>query len=55
MIEPDDHAWAIAARGIEFKTKADEGTDGPASFVLEDPDGNLYMLHHRYAPRQAPA
>lgn len=40
----------LAARGIEFKTKADEGTDGPASFVLEDPDGNP-ILFDQHVPR----
>lgn len=40
----------LAARGIEFKTKADEATDGPASFVLEDPDGNP-ILFDQHVPR----
>lgn len=40
----------LAARGIEFKTKADENSDGPASFVLEDPDGNP-VLFDQHVPR----
>jgi lactoylglutathione lyase len=31
-------------RGVEFTTEADESTTGPASFVLEDPDGNTILF-----------
>ena len=30
--------------GVEFATAADESGDGPAHFVISDPDGNLIML-----------
>lgn len=34
--------------GITFSTEADESTSGPASFVVEDPDGNpLLFDQHR--------
>jgi len=35
---------ALKARGIELQTEADEGTDGPASFMLVDPDGNPILV-----------
>ncbi len=31
-------------RGIEVKTRAAEATTGPASFMLEDPDGNAILM-----------
>ncbi|WP_234572257.1 VOC family protein [Rhodohalobacter sp. 614A] len=30
--------------GIEFDTEADESTEGPASFVIVDPDGNPILV-----------
>ncbi|MEO1065851.1 MAG: VOC family protein [Pseudomonadota bacterium] len=34
--------------GVEFATKADEKTMGPASFVIVDPDGNPILVdQHR--------
>jgi len=34
----------LRAKGIEFQSEADEGTSGPASFVLVDPDGNPILV-----------
>jgi catechol 2,3-dioxygenase-like lactoylglutathione lyase family enzyme len=31
-------------RGLEFDHEADEGSTGPASFVLSDPDGNPILI-----------
>ncbi len=34
--------------GIEFQAEADETTEGPASFVILDPDGNgIFVDQHR--------
>ncbi len=38
----------LKARGIEFVSEAEEGTTGPASFVVVDPDGNPVLVdQHR--------
>ena len=34
----------LRAGGVEFKTEADESSSGPASFVVEDPDGNPILV-----------
>ena len=34
----------LAATGVEFETRADESTTGPASFLLVDPDGNPILV-----------
>jgi catechol 2,3-dioxygenase-like lactoylglutathione lyase family enzyme len=34
----------LKARGIKLKVEADEKTDGPAFFTLEDPDGNPILV-----------
>lgn len=34
----------LKERGVEFSTEVDESTTGPASFVLEDPDGNPILF-----------
>lgn len=34
----------LKAQGIEFATQADEGTAGPASFMIADPDGNPILF-----------
>lgn len=34
----------LKKRGIEFDTEADESTEGPASFVVVDPDGNPILV-----------
>jgi lactoylglutathione lyase len=31
-------------RGVEMMTEADEGTTGPASFMIADPDGNIILV-----------
>ena len=38
----------LKSEGLEFFSEADEGTTGPASFVLMDPDGNPVLVdQHR--------
>ena len=38
----------LKAAGIEFVSEADESTQGPASFVIMDPDGNPILVdQHR--------
>ncbi|MEM9774902.1 MAG: VOC family protein [Chloroflexota bacterium] len=38
----------LIENGIEFQTEVDESTEGPAHFVIIDPDGNVIMLdQHR--------
>ncbi len=32
------------SKGIKFETEADEKTSGPASFVINDPDGNPILI-----------
>ena len=34
----------LKAQGIRFSSEADESTSGPASFMLEDPDGNPILV-----------
>ena len=34
----------LKAQGVEFQTEADEGTTGPASFLVADPDGNPILV-----------
>lgn len=34
----------LKAKGIALKEEADEGSRGPASFTLEDPDGNPILF-----------
>jgi lactoylglutathione lyase len=34
----------LKARGIKLQTEADETTDGPAYFMLVDPDGNPILV-----------
>lgn len=34
----------LKAQGIELISEADESTTGPASFTLEDPDGNPILV-----------
>ncbi len=34
----------LEAAGLEFETKADRSTSGPASFVVVDPDGNPVLV-----------
>jgi lactoylglutathione lyase len=38
----------LKERGIQLQTEADETTEGPAHFMLEDPDGNQILIdQHR--------
>lgn len=38
----------LKAKGIKLLTEADETTEGPASFTIEDPDGNSILIdQHR--------
>ena len=38
----------LKSQGVEFATEADESTEGPASFMIADPDGNPILFdHHR--------
>ena len=34
----------LSGQGIPLFSEADEGTTGPASFVIEDPDGNRILV-----------
>ncbi|MGB7450669.1 MAG: VOC family protein [Lysobacterales bacterium] len=34
----------LKAEGVKFNTEADESSAGPASFVIEDPDGNPILV-----------
>ncbi len=34
----------LKARGVPLISEADEGTEGPANFVLADPDGNIILV-----------
>jgi len=34
----------LKAQGIEFENEADEGSTGPASFMILDPDNNLILI-----------
>lgn len=34
----------LKQQGVEFMSEADESTAGPASFVLQDPDGNPVLV-----------
>ncbi len=39
-----EHQRRLRARGLTFTTEADEKGAGPASFMLEDPDGNPILV-----------
>lgn len=34
----------LKAQGVQLLTEADEDTSGPASFMVEDPDGNQILV-----------
>ena len=34
----------LKKQGVEFESEADEGTTGPASFTINDPDGNTILV-----------
>jgi len=42
--------FLLKERGLEFVVEADESTDGPAHFMLSDPDGNP-ILFDQHVPR----
>lgn len=35
---------ALKAQGVQLLNEADEATSGPASFMVEDPDGNQILV-----------
>ena len=35
---------ALKEQGVRMESEADESTSGPASFVIEDPDGNPILV-----------
>jgi predicted enzyme related to lactoylglutathione lyase len=35
---------AVESKGIDLIQKADENSEGPASFVISDPDGNVILI-----------
>ncbi|MCP4206491.1 MAG: VOC family protein [Shimia sp.] len=38
----------LKAKGLELMSEADEASDGPASLMLQDPDGNTILIdQHR--------
>ena len=39
----------LKGQGIEIVTEADESSDGPASVVITDPDGNMILLDQHVA------
>ena len=41
----------LESRGVEFIHAFDSGVCHNAFF--QDPDGNAFLLHHRYAPKGA--
>jgi catechol 2,3-dioxygenase-like lactoylglutathione lyase family enzyme len=43
----------LKERGIAIMTEADESTEGPASFVMSDPDGNTILVdQHVPSPKR---
>lgn len=34
----------LKSEGVAFESEADEGTTGPASFIINDPDGNPVLF-----------
>jgi predicted lactoylglutathione lyase len=34
----------LKAQGVSFQAEADESTNGPASFMIVDPDGNVILF-----------
>jgi lactoylglutathione lyase len=39
-----EHQRRLKAQGLAFQTEADESGQGPASFVVVDPDGNPILV-----------
>lgn len=50
FVDVRDLQAKFEAAGIELTTRADAATDGPASFTLVDPDGNV-ILFDQHVPR----
>lgn len=49
----DDHAEALAAKGVEIVVPVSESPDGGLSLDFLDPDGNVLSLHQNEgAPRR---
>jgi catechol 2,3-dioxygenase-like lactoylglutathione lyase family enzyme len=42
----------LKSRGLKLQTEADESSNGPASFVLTDPDGNTILVD-QHVPKPA--
>ena len=42
----------LKSRGLKLQTEADESSNGPASFVLADPDGNPILVD-QHVPKPA--
>ncbi len=40
----------LKARGLAMAPEADETTEGPASFMVTDPDGNTFLFD-QHVPR----
>ena len=34
----------LKSKGLQFISEADESTSGPASFIIQDPDGNTILV-----------
>lgn len=43
----------LEKNGLELMTRADESSDGPASVILQDPDGNTILLDQHVARPKA--
>ena len=54
FIDVREHQRRLKARGLKFKSEADEKGTGPANFLLVDPDGNpvLFDQHVHLAAKQ---
>ena len=44
-----DIQWMLMDQGLELTTTADESTQGPASLMLLDPDGNPILIDQHVA------
>jgi lactoylglutathione lyase len=46
-----DLQQTLTARGVALTTRADEGSTGPASLTMVDPDGNMILIDQHVARR----
>jgi len=47
-----DLQGTLREKGVAFKSEPDGSATGPASFTVEDPDGNMILVdHHLEAPK----